>query len=149
MEIIEIHFGKGLLDIHRQMERIMDDIFSRTRPLFIESEMRKWGPPTDVFETTEGVIILSEIPGVDREDIDIYLEGDLIKISGVRRNPISQPKRMHQMEIEFGHFERYVRIPIPIDLDGIQATYKDGLLKVFLPKKIVKRIEKVEVIKDI
>jgi len=148
MDIIDIHFGKGLLEIHRRMERMMDDLFSRARP-FIEFQGMQWVPATDVFETSDGIIILSEIAGVAKEDIDVSLEGDLVKISGVRKNPISQPKRMHQMELEFGPFERLIRIPIAIDLDRIQATYHDGLLKVFLPKKKVAIIDKVEIVSDL
>ncbi len=137
MEIIEIHFGKGLTEIQRNMERMMDDLFGRARP-FLGPEGRQWVPAMDVYETSEGIFIISEIAGVAKEDIHLTLDGNLLSVSGVRKNPVLEPKiRMHQMELEFGRFERLIQIPVSIDLDGIQATYNDGILKIFLPRKRV------------
>jgi HSP20 family protein len=139
MDIIEIQFGKGLMEIQRGMERMIDDFFGRSRP-FVGTEGRRLVPATDVYETSQGIIVISEISGVNREDIRVNLDGSLLSLSGIRKNPVSEPKtRIHQMELEFGRFERLIRIPISIDPDGIQATYKDGIVKIFLPKKRIAR----------
>ncbi len=139
MDIIEIHFGKGLMEIQKGMERMMDDLFGRSRP-FVGTGGHQLVPATDVYETSQGIFVISAISGVDKEDIRVILDGNLLSLSGIRKNLVLEPKtRIHQMELEFGRFERLIRIPIAIDPDEIQATFKDGILKVFLPKKRVAR----------
>ncbi len=90
----------------------------------------------DVFETEESVAVRIEIPGVRGEDIRVNVDGEILRISGIRRVPESaRVKRLHQMEIAFGSFEREVRIALPFDRGGVNAHLEDGFLLVTLPKE--------------
>ena len=94
----------------------------------------------DVFETDEAVVVRVELAGVRGEDVKVQVDGELLKISGVRRVP-SEPtaRRLHRMEIAFGPFQRDVRISIPFDREGVGAHLEDGLLTVTLPKRLPAR----------
>jgi HSP20 family protein len=86
-----------------------------------------------------------EISGVRGEDLRVNVDGDLVRVSGVRRVPVeAEVRRLHQMEIAFGPFERAVRIAIPFDREGVSAHLEDGFLLVTLPKSLPQR-RKIEV----
>jgi len=86
-----------------------------------------------------------EISGVRGEDLRVNVDGDLVRVSGARRVPVeAEVRRLHQMEIAFGPFERAVRIAIPFDREGVSAHLEDGFLLVTLPKSLPQR-RKIEV----
>lgn len=83
-----------------------------------------------------------EIAGVSGEGLRVSVDGDLLRIHGVRPVPSTGAvQRLHQMEISFGPFERAVRIPVAFDRDQVSAHLEDGLLEVTLPKQRPQRIE--------
>ncbi len=91
-------------------------------------------PCIDVFETEEGTVVKMEIPGMRKRDIAVELEGDILIIRG-RRDDKSRGAKVsyQQMEIDYGMFERRVRIASPIKKDAVSACYRDGFLEVRLP----------------
>ncbi len=92
-------------------------------------------PRVDICETTEGLVLSFEIPGIDRGDIEILVQGAYLTVSGIRQEP-SAPgcMRWHQMEIVYGPFERVVALPEAIDPERILATYRDGFLRIEIPR---------------
>lgn len=94
----------------------------------------------DIFETESELVVRAEIGGVRGEDFRVHVDGDRVRISGVRRVPEGhRAKRLHQMEIAFGPFERVVRVLIPFDRKAVTAHLEDGFLEVTLPKRDSKR----------
>lgn len=92
-------------------------------------------PATDVYETTENVVVVVEIAGVSAEEIDISVEGKTLTVRGEREDRQRELTRLyHQMEICCGIFERSVTLPSEVDPQRASATYSDGLLVVVLPK---------------
>jgi HSP20 family protein len=91
-------------------------------------------PCIDVFETPEGTVVKMEIPGMKKRDVTVELEGDTLIIRGLR-DDASRGKRIsyQQMEIDYGRFERRVKIHTPIRKDAVRACYRDGFLEVRLP----------------
>lgn len=106
----------------------------------------RWRPDVDVFETEHGVLVRVEIAGVRREDLHVGVDGQVLRISGVRRAPAGpNAVRLHQMEIATGPFERRVRIPMAFDRDAVTAHLSDGFLTVTLPRRVrVRRVVEVE-----
>jgi HSP20 family protein len=96
----------------------------------------RWLPDVDVFESTSSVVVRVELAGVRSEDLRVTVDGGTLRVSGVRR-VIDRPdvKRLHQMEIATGPFERRVQIPVPIDREAISANLADGFLTVVLPRR--------------
>jgi HSP20 family protein len=106
----------------------------------------RWRPDVDVFETEQAVQVRVEIAGVRREDLHVGVDGQTLRISGMRRSPEGpEATRLHQMEIAAGPFERRVRIPIAFDRDRVSAHLADGFLTVTLPRRApVRRVLEIE-----
>ena len=99
----------------------------------------------DIFETESDLLVRVEISGVQGEDLRVNVDGDQVRVSGVRRVPVEgEVRRLHQMEIAFGPFERAIRIAVPFDRDRVSAHLEDGFLLVTLPKSLPRR-RKIEV----
>ena len=81
-------------------------------------------------------MVRAELAGVRSEDLRVTVDGDELRISGMRRVPErTDVKRLHQMEIATGPFERRVQIPIPFDREEVSAHLADGFLTVTLPRR--------------
>lgn len=95
----------------------------------------RWQPDVDIYETEKALVVRVEIAGVRGQDLNVRVDGQILRIAGVRRAPDgAQVRRLHQMEIASGPFERRLRIPIPFDRDAVSAQIADGFLTVTLPK---------------
>ena len=95
-----------------------------------------WQPDVDIFETETTVVVRAEIAGVRSQDLSVKVDGQILRIGGVRPAPEgSDVQRLHRMEIASGPFERRVRIPVPFDRDQVSAQVTDGFLTVRLPKR--------------
>ncbi len=129
--------------VHEQFKHLMDS-FLQT-PLLIPRVMEeRWVPDMDVFETDEAVYVIIDAAGLKKENIDITLEGDVLKISGKRedRFPTSE-RRYHQVELHYGPFSRSYRLPCPVEAEKVSASYKNGILEIKLPKRkpVIKMIK--------
>ena len=102
----------------------------------------RWQPDTDVFETDDDVVVRVEVAGVTREDVRVGVDGKVLRITGSRKAPEpSDVRRLHQMEIASGPFERRVEIAIPFDRNAVSAHLADGFLTVTLPKRVPRRVK--------
>ena len=96
----------------------------------------RWQPDADVFETDDEVVVRVELSGVESGDLRVSVEGSEVRVSGVRAPHEGAPvKRLHQMEIASGPFERRVRIPVAFDRDRVSAHLANGFLTVTLTKR--------------
>jgi HSP20 family protein len=115
---------------------VIDDI-RRLSPeavnLHLTMRSPAWQPPTDVYETEEGIIVRLEIAGMNEADFSIVLDGRYLSIRGVRQD-MSERRAYHQMEIRFGEFSVDVELPAVVDVENVQAIYQNGFLKIMLPK---------------
>lgn len=97
---------------------------------------QEWLPPTDVYETEEEFVVLMELPGMEREEIKISFSEGVLTIRGERRDETRGSRvHYHQMEISYGPFQREIHFPVPLIKEEIKAQYRQGLLKVVLPKR--------------
>jgi HSP20 family protein len=101
--------------------------------LRLQRNSRLWRPATDVFETAEGYIVLVEISGMAGSEFAVTYDNPILTIRGSRKD-VTEHKAYHQMEIAYGEFESQVRVPEAVDSTNIEASYKDGFLRVVLPK---------------
>jgi len=96
----------------------------------------RWQPDVDVFETETDVVVLAEIAGICSDDLRVTVDGEELRISGIRRVPErTDVKRLLQMEIAAGPFERRLRIAIPFDRENVSAHLTEGFLTVTLPRR--------------
>ena len=101
-----------------------------------------WSPPTDVYETEENYVIKVEVAGMRDEDFEVAFEDRILMVRGYRPD-LNERCAYHQMEIRFGRFELAVEIPGSVDMEKASAEYKDGFLKIVLPKSNAEQ-DKVE-----
>jgi HSP20 family protein len=96
----------------------------------------KWKPPLDIYELQDEIIIKLELAGVKRKEISIVQEGNRIRISGRRKmEDREQIHTYHQMEINYGEFERVIVVSETVRIEGVKASYKDGFLIIHAQKK--------------
>ena len=96
----------------------------------------KWKPPLDIYELEDQIIIKLELAGVKRKEISIIQEGNRIRISGRRKmEDREQIHTYHQMEINYGEFERVIVVSETVRIDEVKASYKDGFLIIHAQKK--------------
>ena len=101
----------------------------------------RWQPDADVFETDRDVRVRIEIAGISSGDLRVAVDGQVLRVRGVRRAPEGEEvRRLHQMEIASGPFERRVRIPVPFERERVTAHLADGFLTVTLPKRGPRKI---------
>ena len=97
----------------------------------------RWQPDADVFETDRDVVVRVEIAGVAREDVRVGVDGRILWINGTRKTPEPEDARkLHQMEIASGPFERHIEISIAFERGRVSAHLADGFLTVTLPKQL-------------
>jgi len=117
-----------------QVYRMMSDMFKDAKPLGFQPD-QSFSPPMDIYETEDHLVVVLEIAGMKAEDIHVIFDKDILSISGFRKEPASPSKtRLHQMEIDYGKFQRPIRIPFPLRSDDFKASYRQGFLVVTVPK---------------
>lgn len=90
-----------------QAEQLRRQFF---RPVVSGSREANWEPPVDVLETARELWIIAALPGVEAPDLDVAIEGDVVRISGVRRLPATAGASIRRLEIPHGRFERRIRL---------------------------------------
>ena len=105
-----------------------------------------WVPPIDVFETSDRYVIAAEVPGLDREQIELAMEDSRLTIRGQRIEGTSGADvHYHQIERGHGAFSRTFEFADKIDVEAITADLSDGVLTVTLPKIASPPVRKIEV----
>ena len=95
-----------------------------------------WSPAVDIFETDGEIVVKAELPGMERKDITLNLENNVLTLRGERRfEKETKDENYHRIERAYGGFSRAFSIPATVDEEKIRAEYKDGVLKIVLPKK--------------
>ena len=121
--------------LHWEMERLFHSLFNPRHPFHLLAD-RRWKPLTDVYEVDGKVVIKIELAGVEKENMALTLEGRQLIIRGVRTNPLQKCGIVyHQMEINYGEFERILILPQVMDMEHIKAELKEGFLYITLRKK--------------
>jgi HSP20 family protein len=91
-------------------------------------------PPINVFQQGDDILALMELPGIDKNDLQIQAQANTIRISGRKRVDYSNGVSVHRRERVSGEFDRTLSLPVQVDPDRIKAEYRDGLLALCLPR---------------
>jgi len=121
------------LTLHREMNRLFDDVFSRfdVPSVFGRGTAMAW-PSIEMVETGKDVRVTAELPGLDEKDIEVLLDDGVLTIRGEKRAEHEDEGRRFS-ERFYGHFVR--QLPVgEVEEDKIEASFKDGVLTVTLPK---------------
>lgn len=111
-----------------------------------ELSNRTWRPAVDIRETDDAYMVNAELPGLTREDINITIENNVLKLTGERRfEKDVKEEEFHRIERAYGSFTRAFSLPSRVDPVGIEASSKDGILTVRVPKAAEARPRKIDI----
>lgn len=131
---------------YRPTENLLDRFFEGWRyPYYDVEACEDWMPASDISETEKEYVVTAELPGIDMKGIDIsYIDG-VLTIKGEKKKDTNEGESCHCAERYSGAFERSFRIPGDVNSDKIDATYKDGILKLVVTKSEKSVPKKIEV----
>jgi len=121
------------LRLPQELDRLFDEIIHR--PWGIPGELLEWNPSIDLYETPQAFVLEADLPGVKGDDVKVEVEGSDLIVQGRRYFERNHNRaRFHYQERCCGEFMRRITLPESVDKDRIEANFKDGVLKVTLPK---------------
>ncbi|MDX2042838.1 MAG: Hsp20/alpha crystallin family protein [Acidobacteriota bacterium] len=96
----------------------------------------KWSPNVDIFETDSAIVLEADLPGMKADDFNLSIENYRLTLTGERKfEKESKGENWHRVERNYGTFTRTFTLPNTVNVDGVKAEFKDGVLVVTLPKR--------------
>jgi HSP20 family protein len=128
-------------EIDRLFDSPLDALTSNSQQF-----LNGWLPTIDLYEDRDHLVLKAELPGMKKEDIDISLHGEVLTVSGERKEEETFDKaETYRAERFLGRFQRTLTLPVRVDASKVQASYKDGILTVTLPKAEEAKPKQIEV----
>lgn len=147
MTLVKFSPIKEIESFEKQMSRIFNDF-----PLKWNFGGGSFSPRINVFEDEKNLVIEAEIPGMEKKDVKVTLHNDVLTISGERKretktekarlNGAVEQENYFHLESCYGSFNRSINLPVEVDSERVEASFKNGLLKIQLPKVNPKDISK-------
>lgn len=124
------------------------DFFDR----FFEDEFlplrgeKSWAPAFDISENEKGYTVRAELPGIDEKDLEVTISDGMLSVKGEKKQETEEKgETYHRIERSYGSFHRSFRIPDAVETDKVDATYKDGILKLNIPKAAKSTVRKITI----
>jgi HSP20 family protein len=137
---------QDLMVLQDRMNRLFEDATQRRNQSEAttgdEFERADWAPAADIYETESGYLIAMDLPGIDREALEIDVDDNRLIVRGTRA--ISEAKQ-HRSERPRGKFLRTFSVPGSVDQGKIGADYKDGVLQIRLPRRGEQKSKKIDI----
>ena len=126
---------REMMSLPYRINRFFDDSFFRAGFSDNDLALSAWHPMADIYDDNDHIVIKAELPGIDKKDISIDLKDGVLTLKG-ERNVEKEEKEdnYYRRERSFGKFERAFTLPTGLDPEKIKADYKDGVLKIEIPK---------------
>ncbi|MDY7108880.1 MAG: Hsp20/alpha crystallin family protein [Planctomycetota bacterium] len=129
-----------------EMDRLFESMFSWPPRLQVTEKQPRWfSAPLNMWEDDNHVYAETELPGVKMDDLEILVTGDELRIKGTREIDLPENARVLRCERGSGSFERMTNLPSEIDVDKVEASLRNGVLTITLPKTEARRPRKVAV----
>lgn len=105
-----------------------------------------WNPSVDIYENKDQIVLEAELPGMDRDDFDLSVENNVITLRGERRfEKKEETDNYHRVERSYGSFTRSFTLPQTVSAEGATADYRNGVLRVTLPKREETKARRIEI----
>ena len=138
MAIVRWEPFRDLLSLQDRMNRLFDESYrgARTGGTDEWALGGSWAPAVDIYEQDGNIVMKAELPGVDPKAVDIRLENNTLTLRGERKlDKEVKEDNYHRVERAYGSFSRSFTLPTVVDQGSIKAEYRDGVLKLTLPKR--------------
>ncbi len=135
MAIVRWDPFRDLITIQDRMNKLFEQTLARTRGADETVTPAAWSPSVDIYETADAIVLTAELPGLQKEDIEIQLQDSTLTLKGERKFE-REVKDENYLRIErsYGAFQRSFSLPTVVQQDEIKAVFKDGVLEVTMPK---------------
>ena len=141
MQLIRWNPARDLFNFDRRFGSLFNDFFGRT-----ENATNIWHPVVDVYENEDAIVVKAELPGIDKKDITVDLEGRILTLKGERSEEKEiKEDRFHRRERVYGKFERYFTLPEVVDPEQVKADFKDGVLKIEITRSVETKTKQITV----
>ena len=145
MNIVRYDAFRDLRNLQDEMTRL----FAGIAPSSIDRDdalRGAWNPSVDISENKENLVLEAELPGMNREDFDLLIENNVITLKGERKfEKKSEGENYHRVERSYGSFMRSFTLPPTVTAEGAEAEFKNGVLRVTLPKREETKARKIEI----
>ena len=133
MDIVPWRPFREIGTLRRDMDSLWNRFFGETSLPSIFSQ--EWAPRVDVSESKDNVVVKAEIPGMDAKDMNVSVSGDILTIKGEKKKEEEKKEEhYHYRERYSGSFQRSLRLPVAVKGEKADATFKDGVLTITIPK---------------
>lgn len=127
---------RELMTLQDRMNRLFENSLPQTRSAEGSLFSGSWAPFVDIFETEQAIVLKADLPEVKPSDVDIRVEDNMLYLRGERKMEKEvKEEDYHRVERSYGTFARSFALPHTVSSDKISADYKDGVLKITLPKR--------------
>jgi HSP20 family protein len=126
---------REMMTMREQMNRLVNEFVGRGSGEEGGWTAGAWTPPVEIYDTDDALMVRVELPGVAKEDVHVEVHENTLSLHGERKpDPSVKEGQHHRQERAYGPFQRTFRLPVQVDTEKVQATYRDGLLELKLPK---------------
>lgn len=134
---------RELLTMNDRLNRVFDEAYGHSTG---NLDYGQWMPAVDLKEKENQFVLLADMPGMAKEDMDIHVENNVLTIQGERRfEQEAEKQSYHRVERAYGKFVRSFALPTRVQADAISASYKDGILEVMIPKAEESKPKKIAI----
>lgn len=135
MTLVKWSPWREMAPLQHRINRFFDDSFFPSRWVDDEFAMNTWNPVVDIYDNDDRIVIKAELPGLDKKDIAVDLKDSVLTLKGERsHNNEMKEENYYRRERAFGTFHRAFTLPTNLNPDKIKADFKDGVLKIEIPK---------------
>ncbi len=128
--------------LFEEMDRLTREVWDNWRPFTAEFSLV---PFTDIYEEKDQLVVKTELPGIDKKDLDVSLDGDRLTIKAEKKEEVKEDATHHTHERYYGQYFRSVTLPYPVKEEEISATFDNGVLELRLPKAEEVKPKKIEI----
>ncbi|RMG65236.1 MAG: Hsp20/alpha crystallin family protein [Calditrichaeota bacterium] len=147
MALVRWNPTRELGTLQDEFNRLVERFFGPSMLEAAEELPVSWYPSVDITETRDKLVVMAELPGMKKEDIHITYKDGFLTIEGERKREVEEKEgvNFHRVERHYGKFRRTFQLPVAVKGDQIEATYKDGILTITLPKVEEARVKEIPV----
>ena len=146
MTIVRWDPFRNMTTLQDRINRIFEEANTRSRDYDNEVSKCDWRPIVDIYDTEKSIIINAELPGLSKDDIALDVKENLLTLNGERKvDEQVKDDNYYRRERCFGSFERAFTLPSMIDSEKITANFKDGILKIEIPKPEEKKSKQISI----
>jgi HSP20 family protein len=141
MALVRWDPARELDTFQTDINRVFDTFFGGAN-----GASRRWVPPMDLVETDDQLVLKADLPGLERDDVNVEIKDGVLTVSGERKAEHEETKNgYHRVERAYGGFSRSLALPRGVDAEQVQAEFDKGVLEVLIPKPAERRPHRVEI----